>query len=227
MPAHVQFAENFVNSMAAQVREPRTITDIRPASITKERLKALFPLDTFDQSPAVRDQLVSALLEVSEKERQASNKQTLALMQLVNSLREELDMLWWLQNAYSQAAEKPLSELSVAESSLAIAFELAGITRFLPGPASILGMIVTSLSYAKGGLEISLKEAVNSLPRACRQTHATESTSGGQLSICPVHLAVATSLETEGEEDWIPVFNKRAKLSAGDTKIASQISNQG
>lgn len=225
--AHVEFAEAFLISKSERVRELQTIAPARVATTTKEKLEALLPAESFAQIASLREPLIASLLDVSERERQATNKQMAALWQLLNAQREELDMLWWLQNAYSRELGRAFNQMSVAEGCLVMAVELAAATRFLPGPASILGMIITSLSQLKGDDKISLKHAVNNLPRQWREARVSSVSAFGLNPICPTYLALAASLETEGEDDWLPVFYKRSRLNADDARSAAEISYQG
>lgn len=225
--AHIEVAEAYLASKSERVREPHPFALSTGSTVSKEALDALLPATAFAQSPQLRSPLIDSLHDLFEKERQATNKQLAAFLQLVSTQREEIDLLWWLQNAYSPAIGRSFSHLSAEEGCLVIAVELAKATRFLPGPTSILGMIITALSHTKGGSEVSLKQAVNSLPRNWRESRISEAASFALTPICSVYLALAASMETEGEDDWLPVFYKRSKLKADEIKSAQEISLQG
>ena len=223
---HVAHAQSFLANRAISVREPAPVSLKNEDWLTKDELEAALPATAFAAIGTLRDPLIATLSDIVKKGRLAAKKVADTQSQLIEAQREELDLLWWLQNSYSHELERSISEMSVAESCLVIAFDLARVTRFIPGPTSIVGMITTALSRADATTPICLQDAVNALPRHWRESHASNLEKGSENQICPVQSAIAASLETDGDDEWVPVFAKRSRLSAKTVHKVPQLAYQ-
>jgi hypothetical protein len=137
-------------------------------------------------------------------------------------------MLWWLQTKVSRDLRVPFLELDERQATVVLPKELADLTVFLPGPAAILGMILASLEVTRtDSAGMSIAAAVNGTPRAWREKLSTEQNVLGLDDLCPVSFAIAKSLDTDGEADWLPVYRKRCDVkieqNVARTELAIQV----
>jgi hypothetical protein len=208
---HVKIAEKFIAQRALSIREVKQRPVLQSAALPKERYDELLPPAVFaaNATPNLRDPLFNILNEQASKINQNINRFTGTLWNIVQAQREELNLLWWLQNKFSRDLQQPFSQLTVSEASLVLATEVADLTTFIPGPAAVLGILVSALDCAKDGKpECTILGAVNSSPRPWRELRAIKLGEIGIDDLCPVLLAISKSLETDGERDWLPVYRK-------------------
>jgi len=226
---HFAAAQRFLTQRAASIRDSKSSLT-GTSSITRERLDELLPANLFaapQQLPNLRDPLLAALLELSVTAAKAPNANVAGLARIVETQREELNLLWWLQNAFSKDLGVSFTNLSASAAASVLALELADLTIFVPGPSAILGMIVTALKQIPGGdAKVSIKDAVNSTPKEWRQVRVGQNSTQPVLNLAPMHLAMAKSLETDGTDDWLPAFKKQAELNADDAFDARDIAHQ-
>ena len=209
---HVIAAQKFLSSRSIAIREHQVPpVETSAPQFTNEQIDALLPAGIFGPgaTPSLRAPLLSLLADqVALNE--SILKRVSDLWLLAQAQREELNLLWWLQNEFSKEMDLPFSKLSTAQAACVLPLELADMTAFVPGPSAILGLIVSSLSKATGDAKCSIKDAVNTAPRKWREKKVLETS---ELStLCPIHFAIAKSLETDGDDDWIPVYKKRSDI---------------
>jgi hypothetical protein len=128
---------------------------------------------------------------------------------------EELALLWWIQTHFSRDLEKPFSEIGYVAGSIVLPSELADLTRFIPGPEAVVGVLALALQLAGAPSSketATIATAINSTPRAWRKTLCGRINVGSCESLTPVLLAILKSLETDGPNDWLPVYRKACDI---------------
>ena len=144
------------------------------------------------------------------------NQKTLATNQQI--LSEEIEISWWLIGEWSRDLDQPYSSLSLSQAGILAAKELADITVQMPGPPSAKHLIAKVLrTHREDDLtEITLQQAINSVSREWRESliHTYSPAIVGNL--CPVLMAAQKSLETDGEDDWIPAYKKMVNVDPTD-----------
>ena len=225
---HVTGAQRYLADRGAAVRDVKT-TWAKTTPITGERLEELMPATHFapNQTPNLKEGLTTALIEISTKAAQASTASTTTLMRQVQNLREELDLLWWLQNGFSKDLQKPFSEIGLPLATIVLPLELSDLTAFIPGPAAIFGMVVSALRQISAkDAKVSIKAGVNAAPRDWRKMKVEEIASQPVGNLCPIYLAISKSLETDGDDDWLPAFKKQSEMNGEDEFEARDLAYQ-
>jgi hypothetical protein len=142
-PAHVDVvgeADSTIKRAAAQLYGPGSSP--RTPSQTAGAKQALDSLgDGFEQStPAELELLKTALTEqageLNRLRSYAARVSALAEQSQV-SLREQMDLLWWLVSTHSMTAERPWAEVPAAAAPCVAARDLANIVARPPGPPAI------------------------------------------------------------------------------------------
>ncbi len=112
---------------------------------------------------------------------------------------EELQMLWWLSGQRSWELDRPFDSVAAEVRTLVLAKELADLTQFLPGPASVRALL--SRAGLKDGKKTTVPVAVN----ACNAQWLSNVTQGKEPSPVsqPIHFAIRRKLETGDDETWI------------------------
>ena len=115
---------------------------------------------------------------------------------------EELDILWWLQGGHSLHAGEDFLKVPVEHRPLLMSFELATITKVLPGPPSVEALLTRA-----GVLDApkqSIAAAVQVMPAAWLQI-VEEWVDVGSVSphITPILFALIRRHEADGSDEWI------------------------
>jgi GTPase-associated system helical domain len=217
---HVTSAERFLAKRAASVREVKSAPQVDATALPRERFDHLMPPGVFAQNktPEAREPLFSTLSELADSIDQSLNDLSAAMWHIIQAQREELNLLWWLQAKFSRDLEKPFGECTVREACLVFPTEVAKLTAFIPGPAAALGLLISSLDCAREQTSaITVLDAVKSSPRQWRNILVSEQKAAGVEELCPVLLAISKSLETEGEDDWLPVYRRYCDVRIDET----------
>jgi hypothetical protein len=226
---HVSVAETYLAHRGVSVRASTPPAPIGASGLTKERYDELVTIAVFQppQIASARDPLFTAIVEASGKSAEQVNAAVTSLWRANQVVREELNLLWWLQTKFSRDLKKPFAEFALNEASYVFPMELSDLTVFLPGPDAILGIIITSLSLTKGGDQKSkLVDAVNSTPRAWREERNGNLNIQGFADLCPLLLAMSKSLDTDGDAEWLPVYRKQCDVQLDQEVPASDVAVQ-
>ncbi len=163
------------------------------------------------------EQLVSSLNSLYE----ATSKATDWLSEVLQVQQEEVNILWWLFGGFSRDLDRSFAELELRAACLVAGKELADLVMVLPGPLAADAFLSRMLSTVEcdPAAEVSIKDAVNGVPRKWRERLLAGDGLRSSECLLPIHLAVLKSLETDGEADWIPAFEKASKLE-GEGRIS-------
>jgi hypothetical protein len=229
-PDHIKWAEEYVAHKGASVRDIGAAPELKIEPMRKERFDELMPTAIFatNQVPQLREPLFNTFNDESVRLSNDLAPFGAEIWRIVQVQREELNMLWWLQTKVSRDLRIPFVELDERQAAIVLPKELANLTVFLPGPAAILGMILASLETSRtDGDGMSIAAAVNSTPRTWREKFSAAQTPTGLGDLCPVSLAIAKSLDTDGEMDWLPVYRKQCDVKIDQdvarTELAAQV----
>lgn len=123
---------------------------------------------------------------------------------------EEINILWWLFAEHSRDLEVPFRDLGVPATCVVAGKELNDLVVFAPGPVSARAILARMLRSLDPDLRstASFADVVNATPREWRIRLAEELRDVPANDLTPVLLAVTKSLETDGKEDWLPVYEK-------------------
>ena len=210
---HARAAQEYLARKGASIRNPQSAPSFNLRPISKERLDEILPSAVFgsNQTASLRDPIINSLNEANDRLNAEQARLIASLWEVIQFQREELNMLWWLQTRVSRDTGNPFSKLD-EQAALVLPRELAELTMVVPGPAAILGIVLSSMEVANlDTKEVPISSAVNKTPRVWREK-LTASIPTNLGRICPVLLAVAKSLETDGEIDWFPVYRKQSDL---------------
>lgn len=150
--------------------------------------------------------------------KEAVNVVRAAAVHLEGSLaiqREQSEIAWWILGEYSRDLDVHVSQLSVAAACLTIGKELADLTNKLPGPVSARAILDRMLRNAKQKQtgKVGIDEVVNASDRARRAAWTADLRTSSVEDLVPLHFGVFKSLETDGDDDWMPAFRKATGLT--------------
>jgi len=211
---HVDFAQRFLVRLSVATRRCGKPGPIEIPSFKKERFAELIPQVAPNQVGMFRDALVNALPEVASRFCATLEQAAEAISELThtaNVREEELAILWWLEAQFSRDLRKPFSEVGYLAGSIVLPCELADLTKYVPGPEAAIAVLVRALQLAgapSSSEAVTIANATNAAPRAWRESLCE----GLKLDSCelltPILLAVHKSLETDGPDEWLPVYRK-------------------
>jgi hypothetical protein len=146
----------------------------------------------------------------------------------VEALREETEILWWLFGERSVTMEQNFNELQPAASPVVIGWELAGLTRLIPGPVARDGLLARGLRLSgMADDEVSpLAEGVSALSRDWREAvvGSLDLTAVGDLA--PVLSAVVASLGVADQRDWMTAFDYASIVPSATAFSALELAGQ-
>jgi hypothetical protein len=136
--------------------------------------------------------------------------------------REETEILWWLMGRWSQALDKPFSEIPLAVAALIAGSELALMTAIFPGPRSAPAVLAQVLEHAetakaKAGQphqKITIKEAVTTLTSVQSEALINQYKASIAPSMFPVHLALQKSQEFPKGKNWVQAYDSVSLLKS-------------
>jgi hypothetical protein len=141
---------------------------------------------------------------------------------------EEANMLWWLVSEYSRDRNESWKKVGLLAASIIAGKELADLTRVIPGPvaaAAFLDRIVRLSNSAKSPKPISVKEAIEKIPREWRDHYAFKAAAGVE-DLAPISNAIKLSLTVSDGDEWSPVFEKGTALEANSKMLPNALAYQ-
>jgi hypothetical protein len=134
---------------------------------------------------------------------------------------EELQMLWWLFGSRSTKMNRPFSDVPAEALPLILAAELADMTKFVPGPASVKAIL------SRAGLKERKKCSVPVAVNACDPGLLGALIGGMEPSQItqPLHFAIKRKLETGDETSWIPAWSHITGIDSGFSLPAIELGN--
>ena len=123
---------------------------------------------------------------------------------------EELQMLWWLFGNRSTKMDRPFSDVPAEAQSFVLAAELADVTKFFPGPASVKPIL------SRAGLKERKKCSVPVAVNACEADFLAPLIQGMEPSAItrPLHFAITRKLETGDETSWVSAWSNITGIGA-------------
>jgi hypothetical protein len=142
----------------------------------------------------------------------------------LETLEEELDILWWLFGERSSELEKPFSEMGAAEIVLIASSELAEKTTHVPGPPSMKDLLGKALLISNcgdpsiHGRTVSLKEFVESAESDWREKRAERLSNHGTTltDFAPVLYSIVAADEVGGDE-WENYYEQKTNTDIDAT----------
>lgn len=131
---------------------------------------------------------------------------------------EELQMLWWLLNGWSQGRSMPFTEIPEKSRLIVFAKELADLTDTLPGPIAVDALLVRA--GVASDRDVTIPAALNACDGEWLRT-VTPSPGLSPLTR-PLHLAIARKVETGDETAWVAGWSAATGI-AKDAKFAPSL----
>jgi GTPase-associated system helical domain len=134
---------------------------------------------------------------------------------------EELQMLWWLFGNRSKKMDRPFADIPADAQTFILAAELADMTNFLPGPASVKPIL------SRAGLKDRRRCSVPAAVNACEADLLRSLIDGFEPSKItqPLHFAIKRKLETGDETSWIAAWSSITGIDAGFSLPAIELGN--
>ena len=123
---------------------------------------------------------------------------------------EELDMLWWLTGQRSADFGCGFNAIPVNARPLVLAKELADLTKFLPGPAGVEGILSRA---GLAGQSVRIVDAVTAADAQWLQALVGESPPSPLTT--PLHDGIRRQLETGPGEAWTAAWAATVGVNAG------------
>jgi hypothetical protein len=217
---HLDASERFLLTEGAAERQVQ-VTTIAPPALTRQKYDELLPAASFvpNELPTLHEQLFSVMKELIDTQVAAFSQTQSAFRDLIKQShiqQEDINFVWWLQNAFSRDLRRTFRDIGAKAGALIFAKELADLTIFLPGPEAMLGVMLHALESAAGEpiiAQSTVAECVNAAPRSWRENLSISYPLTDVNELCPVSLAVRTSLDTEGADEWFPVYLKACDVA--------------
>lgn len=142
----------------------------------------------------------------------------MSVQKYVNIQDEELDILWWIEGKHSFDLDQGFSQVSGEHLPLAIARELAGLTKVLPGPPALHSLL--SRTGLLAAPEVSVVDAIQSMPPAWLSKVVEPLKNAGiSPTLTPILFGLQRRQEVHGKDDWIAPWCTTTGLSR-DVKLA-------
>jgi hypothetical protein len=228
---HLEIAQRFLVDHSRNTRKcvPLPAIDSPVFNFT-----AALPSDLFavNQTPSLHEPLINVLTDMGSKLSSAFGQAQTAIKQIghtANVREEEVGILWWLQTHFSGALRKSFSEIGYTSGAFILPMELADLTKFVPGAEVVTAVLVHALQLAGAGSSsemATIADVTNATPREWRERVCTEHECNSSALLSPILLAIHTSLKTDGNYDWLPIYRKACDIPVDKPFPLIQISGQ-
>jgi len=139
----------------------------------------------------------------------------------LETMEEELDILWWLFGEQSRELGKPFAEIGAAHMVLIASDELAEKTTLVPGPPSVKDLLGKALLLSNDGdpsilgKRVSLKELAESTESDWREKCGTrlDNHSATLEDFAPVWCSIVTANEVGGD-GWTTYYEQKTDMDA-------------
>jgi GTPase-associated system helical domain len=122
---------------------------------------------------------------------------------IVASLREQLNILWWLFGEQCYCMETSFADIAPAAAPLVLAVDLAALTERVPAPRASRAFLLKALRLVSAAAEeVAAADAINSTPREVRMRVAIPAQERARV-FTPVAELIRRSLETTNKNDWV------------------------
>ena len=209
-------ARNHLNQVSASLRAskvpaPPMIADFsQKLTQVKAHLQAnqvpqlVDPLGTFMQG------IVDAMQGLANFASASANEQQLRA--------EESEILWWIVGGCSRDSNTPFQDLPSPSGILIAAKELSELVKNLPGPLAAPAFLSTVIKTAHPelGTKVSISEAIGACTIAWQKSCLQPIPLAKIEDICPLHCAIAKSVEADGNKGWYTVFASLTGLKASE-----------
>lgn len=216
----IEYARHYLADKSVRMREIDENLGVRAPDVSlKKALDALTTASTGSNLTVLQEpikvpfeKLAGAIKELSTSVNNMAGK----IAQEVESYRESSDILWWVFGEHSRDRNERMSDLPLPFAALVVGKELADLVRIIPGPLAAPAFLDKMLRFADSELSksTSIKDAVNAAPREWRQQLIEGLGTRGVQGLCPVHLAIQKSLESEKATEWLAPFEKAADIKS-------------
>jgi hypothetical protein len=196
----LQLAHETIQSYAF-ARRKRSLTSLPPF----DRIAAPAPPDAPNWAKAIYTPIKASLDAIQEQ---------------AISDREELEVLWWMFNGYSDRAKAFFSDLSPSTTAMTAGSELARLV-IAPATESVRQMVrrmVLARSPEEARSPTSITVLVTSCPEATLQLIAPDTSAARELTrdhptVLPVTWLCRRLLESERSPGWEKEFERKTRIS--------------
>ena len=174
-----------------------------------------------DQAKAAITHIVKETAKQITAVKREAMKAVNTLTKHIDMKDEELEILWWAFNEFSEGRQMTFKSLKPAERPVVVGSELAGKTRMLPGPVSARALM------AGTGLTTKTKHPISAAIDACDAEWLSTQESSEASDLTPVLAAVSERLRTGKinvwAASWASVTGLDESLNISETEIAGQM----
>jgi len=227
----INIGANYLKAEAKNTRQYEECSKVKPPLVLTQHLESIKKQADTNSIVAAWPVIATMLSEFRKSLVSSFNAQNKNIETLDSNLdvqREENDILWWLYGECSRDLETKFSDLDKPGVSLVLAREMSDLTRKFPGPVSSKAFLDKALSISglSGNEKISIKDAVNSTDRSWREEFINSLEFEMISDFCPAHLAIEKSLETDGGDDWMPIFKKASGVDPASLIVLLDLAMQ-
>jgi len=137
----------------------------------------------------------------------------------VTSLREQLNILWWLFGEHSYCADVDFSQIDPPSAPFVIAVDLTSLTEQVPGPIASRAFLLKGLKLAAAHEgEISAADSINATARTVRE-HLHVPSNERIRTFAPLAELTRRSMETTSKSDWVASGSSATGYAAKEKRI--------
>lgn len=224
---HFAIQKSAASARKQAAADPKRITLPATSKISAE-------LEALVQTPdlAKASPLLKQVSEESAEITKTLANQVFAVVQplttQVQTLREEVEMLWWHVGGWSRLLDKPFAELDLGLAAVLAGVDMADMSRSAAGPAAAPAILQRTLFAGRKikAAKITIHSAVDALPHDQFDNLGLSSNLAATPEICPVLTAYAKAKEIGIGTTWHAAYAKATGLGAeaafGPLELAMQ-----
>jgi len=174
--------------------------------------------------PPIFDQLLQSFRRITETATPAARLQT--------AYAEQSDILWWLFGERTSDLRRRFADMQTGEASLAAGFDLAELTKLIPGPQRAPAFLEKMLR--SGARELAANTSVSKAVDGCtlkeKERWASQLRADSFADIWPTLYAIRKSVEAGGTGEWVAAYKTGTGLDPDaalqPVELALQVYNE-
>jgi hypothetical protein len=208
----VGMADNVLRQLSETARRRPSLEQVKLVAPTVDRndealVQAVNAGSLQDVAQALAAATNKAISAIARRQREFEA----AVQKYVNIQDEELDILWWLEGGHSFDLSLDFSKVNAELLPLAIARELANLTKVLPGPPA-LPSLLSRTGLVDAPLQ-SVPDSVQGMPEEwLTKTVDGLPNDGISALLTPILFAMQRRHEVHGKDDWIAAWGTTTEL---------------
>lgn len=228
----LKIAQNKLISHAAEQRQTSSLSELEQTSFDLEKqitqLADKCQNNNLKQASDPLSDLLRNITTACAQFEESVREVNVQMQRQIQLFSEETNILWWVIGESSHDLECGMDQFQVGAACVIAGKELGDLVLKVPGPTSAKALLHRMVASIDEELPdtIDIRSGICACPRHWRKDEFDEDIIDTVGALCPIHCAVKTSLKTDANDDWWPVYTKLTGAESSCAKKPLEVALQ-